>query len=103
MPASLVIAYPKGCNVNLDYYLNKHIPAAMEGFKQGGMTSYRIAKGVPGTNAAFEVMVTAEFPSKEAIIALMTGPGSAEAMKKLAEDLPNYSEKAAEISIMEEA
>ncbi|CAJ2500487.1 Uu.00g033400.m01.CDS01 [Anthostomella pinea] len=104
MPATLVIGYPKGSNVNMDYYLNKHMAGVTPGFKASGMTSFRVVKvqDLPGSESPFEVMTLCEFPDAGQIMKMLAGT-TEEQKKALAEDLTRYSEKQATIWISEDA
>ncbi|RYP90140.1 hypothetical protein DL770_003762 [Monosporascus sp. CRB-9-2] len=93
MPATLILAYPRGSNVDLTYYIDKHLPIALPALKRAGLMSWRVSKAAPGRDgqpASHEVFVFLEFEGAEQI-ARIAAPENAEANKAAAADLPNYS------------
>ncbi|KAI1077312.1 hypothetical protein F5B20DRAFT_583306 [Whalleya microplaca] len=89
MSATLVIAYPKGSNIKMDYYVNKHMPKAFGQLKAIG--AWHVIKVTPGTDSPYEIMAFIEFSSMEQMAALAE-PEWQKTKKAAAEDLPNYSQ-----------
>ncbi|RYP52257.1 hypothetical protein DL768_002576 [Monosporascus sp. mg162] len=93
MPATLILAYPRGSNVDLTYYVDKHLPIALPGLKRAGLVSWKVSKAAPGRDgqpASHEVFVFLEFENAEQI-ARIAAPENAKVNKAAADDLPNYS------------
>lgn len=87
MPTTLVLAYPRGAEVDLAYYTGKHLAIALPALKQAGLKSWRVSKAAAGDH---EVIVFLEFDSLASIAAL-SAPGTEASRNAAAEDLPNYS------------
>ncbi|KAH9893091.1 hypothetical protein F4778DRAFT_749690 [Xylariomycetidae sp. FL2044] len=90
-PATLYIAYPKGANVDMDYYMNKHMAAARKAFPEDA-THYKVTKTL-GDDAPYEVVTAIEFSSTEALMKMVQNP-DAGAMKAAQDDVKNFSKLA---------
>lgn len=83
----VTVAYRKG--INLDYYLNQHIPAAQKVMPLVGCERLEVRQFVPAVGdktPEYVVMTTLYFKSMEAFQACMQHPAMAEAM----EDVKNF-------------
>ncbi|KAK0726008.1 hypothetical protein B0H67DRAFT_551430 [Lasiosphaeris hirsuta] len=92
MPAILVTAYEKGAEVDLDYYINVHMPKAFALF-QPHCKSWRIVKTAPapGMDDSYEVMSLAEFDTVEDIWATYAAESFADVAKWIEEDAKRYA------------
>lgn len=94
----MTVAYRK--EINLDYYLTRHAPAAVELFKQFGLIRADVKQftaTADGREPAYKVMTTATFPSREAYEALMKHPAAAE----LVADVANFAQETPEFLLGE--
>ncbi|RYP62433.1 hypothetical protein DL769_007305 [Monosporascus sp. CRB-8-3] len=92
MPATLILAYPRGSSVDLSYYIDKHLPIALPALKRAGR-NWRVSKAAPGRDGqppSHEVFVFLEFEGADQI-ARIAAPENAEVNKAAADDLPNFS------------
>ncbi|KAI0014670.1 hypothetical protein F4780DRAFT_389712 [Xylariomycetidae sp. FL0641] len=97
MPATFVIAYPKGSNINMDYYLHTHMAKVADDFRKAGMTSWRVARpaaeeDVPAlAGSPYEVMTLLQFPGGVDAIKALLAALTPDQQQALADDLKNYS------------
>ncbi|KAI1338742.1 hypothetical protein F5Y15DRAFT_96748 [Xylariaceae sp. FL0016] len=93
--AALVVAFPKGSNVDLDYLNKKHSTEdAPEALKKAGLVGWRMAKTVPnlpGIDAPYEAVQFVEFKSLEGLVNMLKTDGPA-VVKGMQDDLKNYSQ-----------
>ncbi|KAK7747725.1 hypothetical protein SLS62_008869 [Diatrype stigma] len=91
---TLILAYPRGAEINLDYYVSSHLALALPPIKKAGLRRWRVtkdARAAPGGAAGdWEVVVLLEFDDLASIAAL-TAPGTEADRAAAAADLPNYS------------
>lgn len=90
--ATLILAYPRGSDLNLDYYVGPHFAIALPGLKKAGLRRWRVTKDARAAGVAgdHEVVVLLEFDDVASIAAL-SAPGTEAAREAAAADLPNYS------------
>jgi len=94
MPAVAFAAYPKGANMNLDYYRNKHVPWVF-GLWQPYAKAYRLLvtpAGAAADSCPYEVIIEIDLEHKDDLDkanAQLT-PEQAQAIN---DDLVNYSQK----------
>jgi hypothetical protein len=99
-PVILHIAYPAGASFNTDYYINKHLPPAIEGWKAlGGLVGYKLLTPL-GEGSPYDAVLQATWESPEAL-ANMQAKVSPEQQKALADDVPNFSTKMPSIWVSE--
>lgn len=99
MAITLFVAYPKGAEINLEYYTTKHIPLALKAWEGVPFTGWKLETPV-GDNSPYEVVFTISFDSMEGVGKMQTAV-SAEAQKGLQDDLVNYSKKPPQIWVMD--
>ncbi|KAH8196499.1 hypothetical protein TruAng_009329 [Truncatella angustata] len=91
MAEIVVAAYPKGANMNFDYYLKNHVPMVF-GFWQPYAKSWRAEKLAPEADSPYDFMIFIEFEHAgdfgKACAAL-----SADKSQRIDDDLKNYSQK----------
>ncbi|KAK8129395.1 hypothetical protein PG999_001775 [Apiospora kogelbergensis] len=89
MPAVAFAAYPKGAQMNLEYYQTKHVPWVF-GLWQPYAKAYRLLQG--GADSPYEVIIEIDLDHADDLAkanAQLT-PEQAQAMQ---DDLANYSQK----------
>jgi uncharacterized protein (TIGR02118 family) len=99
MTVTLFIAYPKGAELNLDYYTNKHIPLALKAWEKLPFTGWKLETPV-GDKSPYEIVFTVSFDSMEGVGKMQTDVTPA-AQKELQADLVNYSKKPPQIWVMD--
>ena len=90
MPAVACVGYPKGSEVNVDYYVNKHAPWVF-GLWQPLAKSYRVCH-TPAEDSPYEVMIFVDFESEGDLAKAMGGLDEA-TNNAIKDDLKNYSKK----------
>lgn len=91
-PVVLNIAYPAGSSFNMDYYINKHLPPAIEAWSAiGGLVDWKILTPL-GEGSPYDAHLQVTWESAEALGKMRTAV-SPEAQKALQEDVPNFSTK----------
>ena len=92
--------YPKtpGSRFDMDYYLNKHVPAAEQVLRSLGAEQITIDRGLdgPAGPAPYAVIFHMTFASTEAFQKALAeaGPG-------LMADIPNYTDVALQLQVSE--
>lgn len=92
MPATLILAYPRGSDINLDYYVGPHFDVALPGLKKAGLRHWRVTRDgkAAGVAGDYEVVTFLEFDDLAGIAAI-SAPGTEEDRAAAAADLPKYS------------
>ncbi|KAI0124977.1 hypothetical protein BJ170DRAFT_597823 [Xylariales sp. AK1849] len=91
MAETVVIVYERGSDMNLDYYLNKHVPMVF-GFWQPYAKYWRASAPGPESASPYELMISVEMDNTgDFAKALATLSKEQEAA--ISEDLTNYSKK----------
>ncbi|KAK8093910.1 hypothetical protein PG997_000595 [Apiospora hydei] len=90
MPAVAFAAYPKGANMNLDYYKTKHVPWVF-GLWQPYAKAYRLLTGDGGA-CPYEVIIEVDLEHRDDLDKANAAL-SPEQAKAIEDDLANYSEK----------
>ncbi|RYP59771.1 hypothetical protein DL771_010749 [Monosporascus sp. 5C6A] len=103
MPAILVTAYERGAQVDLDYYINKHMPKAFSLF-QPHCKSWKVVKAAPapGMDDPYEIMTFAEFEKVEDIWATYAAESFKPVAKWIEEDTANYAQQKPKVWVIEE-
>ncbi|ORY69610.1 uncharacterized protein BCR38DRAFT_471088 [Pseudomassariella vexata] len=103
MPATLITAYEPGSNVNLDYYINTHMPRAFAGF-QPYCKRWKVVQAAPapGMEHPFEVMTLAEFDKVEDIWAAYAAEEFKPVAQWIVDDLTNYAQKKPLVWVVDE-
>jgi len=96
MPVTVVAAYEKGANIDLDKYLNEHHPKGVAAWGDR-CKGFRVCVPVPPGQGArdecpYEMLAMADFDSAEDLKAAMDGI-SPEKMAELKSGLSSYSQK----------
>ncbi|ORY64456.1 uncharacterized protein BCR38DRAFT_485603 [Pseudomassariella vexata] len=91
MVAQLILGYPKGSNMKVDYYINTHIPVAWAAW-QPLAKSWRVATPGADSESPYEVLLLVDFESLEALGKAMADTPK-DKLEWLQNDLKNYSEK----------
>ncbi|KAK4452525.1 hypothetical protein QBC34DRAFT_26594 [Podospora aff. communis PSN243] len=104
MPAILVTAYEQGAEVDLDYYVNVHMPKAFSLF-QPLCRNWRVVKASPAPGMAdpYEIMTFAEFDKVEDIWATYAAESFKPVAKWIEEDTANYAKAKPKVWVIEEA
>lgn len=95
---AMTVAYRN--EINLDYYLTKHMTAAEELCRPLGLVGTEVrhyVAGLDGNAPTYKVIATLTFVSKEAYEAVMQHPAAAELMA----DVKNFSESMPEFFLGE--
>ena len=96
----VIVSYPNqpGSRFDLDYYLNKHMPMAVERFGRHGLTNSEVDQGIsgggPGSPAKYQIQAHFSFPTPEQMQAGLTAEAAA-----LMADIPNFTDVRPEIQI----
>jgi len=89
MPTVVTVLYPaeEGATFDLDYYLKTHMPLVQSKWGKYGMTGWHVCHADPG--AAFSVMCTLYFETREKYVEASKDPATKEVM----DDVSNFSNK----------
>jgi hypothetical protein len=101
MAVTLFVAYEQGSEINVDYYVNKHLPLALKAWAKVGVAGYKLDTTKTETSP-FEVLLAVHFESMAGVGKLQTEV-TPEDNKALQDDLANYSKKPPKIWVMETA
>jgi hypothetical protein len=91
MAETVIVAYEKGSDVNLDYYLNQHVPAVFSAWAPYAK-SWKASAPRPESCSPYELVLTAEFENP-GDFAKAIAQVPAEKTKELQSDEPNFSKK----------
>ncbi|KAI1845872.1 hypothetical protein JX265_011233 [Neoarthrinium moseri] len=115
MAATLCVAYPPGSDIDLDYYLEKHIPWSLELWegdgsdgRKGSIIDWKVytAAATSGdeddnNGPSYELLFTCTWASREAMEAAQSAV-TPKQHKEAWEDVANYSKKSPVVWIMEQ-
>lgn len=90
MPVVACGGYSKGAEINVDYYVNKHVPWVFS-LWQPLAKSYRICHS-PGEDSPYEVIVFIDFENEEDVAKAMGGVDEATG-QAIKDDIKNYSKQ----------
>ncbi|KAI2615175.1 hypothetical protein GGR54DRAFT_632423 [Hypoxylon sp. NC1633] len=99
MTITMVIGYPKDASFNMEYYLQKHLPAVNPLWKPFGMGNWR-AMAATDPKSPYIMLVEIEWPSMEAFHKAQAETPAQESQKFM-EDMKNFTDKDPVIWFME--
>lgn len=100
MTVTMVVAYPKGANVDIEYYKSKHWPAIIEHWTLFGMGNARWMTVEGESSCPYELIAEVDWPNMAAF-QKMQAELPAEIQQAIKEEVKNYCSLAPMVWFME--
>ncbi|KAI0019793.1 hypothetical protein F4780DRAFT_404933 [Xylariomycetidae sp. FL0641] len=99
MTVTMMIAYPKDANFDIEYYLQNHVPALVKAWKEGGMGAWRVTTA-QDDKSPYATMFQCDWPDMETFN--KTSAGTPEEVNQwFLEDMKKYTDKMPSIWFMD--
>ncbi|KAH7038247.1 uncharacterized protein B0I36DRAFT_77382 [Microdochium trichocladiopsis] len=91
MAISIGVAYPKGANFNMEYYLSTHMPLVQARWGPFGLKSWKVVKF--DENSPFSVQASLEWETEEQVNKAL----QSEEAKEIFGDVSNFTDSKPEL------